>query len=286
MLFDASLSLCSISFPHPSKALAEVRCVTKPGRKIPAAVWDQFPEGMDAPRILGRGGEYRRYPRPIRRKRLRRAGRFNPSSHGDRAFWRTSRNNRPLTISMRFESVGRLLGRRTPAGFPPEELWVVDRVALCASRSRAENRHQLKDLPLTLSARVRSVCGVVRVARRVRIHFEGCHHAAEACAIRPIYSPSMLTGATILPDLSGTRRAVPVHALHLFPPHQARFAVCNLDYPTAASRRRSLQSPTRAPHDLRHRLSAWSIPTSSIPTRDEHLRFSGRRAHPRWLALR
>ena len=102
--FDASLSLLVFNFiPDPSKALREVRRVTKPGGQISAAVWD-YGDGMKmlrafwdaAVKIDPKAEKFDEKHMP-----LCRAGQLS-------ALWRQERlesvHEQPLTIRMKFES--------------------------------------------------------------------------------------------------------------------------------------------------------------------------------------
>jgi SAM-dependent methyltransferase len=162
--FDASVSLLVFNFiPDPSKALREVRRVTKPGGRISAAVWD-YGEGMRMLRTFWDGAvsiDATAERLDERHMPLCRAGELSK-------LWRQGGlenvQEQPLTISMRFESFvdywGAFLLGQGPAGAYVKTL---DQNQVRALRDAVKSRvsRSAEDLPITLSARVWSVCGIV-----------------------------------------------------------------------------------------------------------------------------
>ena len=162
--FDASLSLLVFNFiPDPGKALRELRRVTKPGGKISAAVWD-YGDGMRMLRAFWDGAvsmNPKAEKLDERHMPLCRAGELSE-------LWRQGGldnvHEQSLTITMKFESFvdywdAFLLGQG-PAGAYVRSL---SRDQVHALRDEVKRRlsPSAEDLPITLTARVWSVCGTV-----------------------------------------------------------------------------------------------------------------------------
>jgi len=162
--FDASLSLLVFNFiPDSSKALREVRRVTKPGGQISAAVWD-YGDGMRMLRVFWDAAvaiDPKAEKMDEKHMPLCRAGDLS-------ALWRraglTDVREQPLTITMRFESFADywdafLLGQG-PAGTYVRSL---SRDQTRALRDEVKRRVSpiTDNVSISLSARVWSVRGTV-----------------------------------------------------------------------------------------------------------------------------
>ena len=162
--FDAALSLLVFNFiPNPTKALFEIRRVTKPGGNISAAVWD-YGAGMQMLRTFWDAAVHiDPDAEKIDEKHmpLCRAGELS-------ALWKQGGlenvREQPIDISTRFESFSDywepfLLGQG-PAGAYVRRL---DRDKLQALRDEVKRRLSLsrENTPVVLRARVWSVRGTV-----------------------------------------------------------------------------------------------------------------------------
>ena len=162
--FDAALSLLVFNFiPDPKKALFELRRVIRPGGKIAAAVWD-YSAGM---RMLRTFWDAAVHTDPAADKLDEKHMPLCRSGELSR-LWRDGGlenvREEPIDITTRFDSFSDywdpfLLGQG-PAGSYARSL---SREKLLALRSEVKNRLSLtsEDVPLTMSARVWAVSGVV-----------------------------------------------------------------------------------------------------------------------------
>lgn len=162
--FDASLSLLVFNFiPDPHKALREVRRVTKAGGRISAAVWD-YGDGMRMLRAFWDGAvsiDAKAEKLDERHMPLCRAGELSE-------LWRQagleSVREQPQMVTMRFESFADywdafLLGQG-PAGVYVRGLGR-DQVRALRDEVKRRVSPSRENVPITLSARVWSVCGTV-----------------------------------------------------------------------------------------------------------------------------
>ena len=162
--FEASLSLLVFNFiPDPSKAIREVRRVTKPGGRISAAVWD-YGDGMRMLRAFWDGAvsiDAKAEKLDEKHMPLCREGELSE-------LWRQGGleniHEQPHMVTMRFESFADywdafLLGQG-PAGAYVRSL---HRDQIRALRGEVKSRVSPSGeyLPIALSARVWSVCGTV-----------------------------------------------------------------------------------------------------------------------------
>ena len=162
--FDASLSPLVFNFiPDPGKALREVRRITKPGGRISAAVWD-YGDGMRMLRAFWDSAA------SIDAKSERLDEKHMPLCRaGELAeLWRQgvleNVHEQPQVITMRFESFADywdafLLGQG-PAGVFVKSL-NHDQVRALRDELKSRVSPSAENLPITLSARVWSVCGTV-----------------------------------------------------------------------------------------------------------------------------
>ena len=162
--FAASLSLLVFNFiPEPSKALREVRRVTKAGGRISAAVWD-YGTGMRMLRVFWDAAvsiDARAERLDEKHMQLCRAGDL---SHLWKRGGLENVHEQPLEITMRFESFADywdpfLLGQG-PAG---TYVRGIDRDRLHVLREAVKRRLALSrdDVPFALPARVWAVRGTV-----------------------------------------------------------------------------------------------------------------------------
>ena len=162
--FDASLSLLVFNFiPDPGKALREVRRVTKPGGRVSAAVWD-YGDGMRMLRAFWDSAasiDAKSERLDEKHMPLCRAGELTE-------LWRQGAleniREQPHVITMRFESFSDywdafLLGQG-PAGVFIKSL-NHDQVRALRADLSSRVSPSAENLPITLSARVWSVCGTV-----------------------------------------------------------------------------------------------------------------------------